>query len=497
MNAHRALVTGFAGLLLVAAPPATAEPVTPPPGSIAGTGATQILNLPYTISQPGSYRLARNFVYTGSLAINIVSDDVVLDLGGHNLSGGGAGATAIEMNNRSSITIRNGSMEDWLGNAITASGSGSPLTIEDMQFRSIGGNAIAVFLSTAIIRNCIVEDIGVNAVATGQGSVVENVTIRGAAFDGLVVASDVTIRNSHVFGAGSNGFRADDDCVFEGCTASLNGVGFSLRLGGVLENCTAAENLSVGVLAARGAIIRGVTAQGNGFGAAASVEAPFWGTSTSPEGTVTEPFTDPEAPDRGAAALEIDPRTGEVVAGAMVRTPTTGNDGIRVGLNSLVADCVAEGNAEDGIAADSGSRITGCVSRSNGATGINVADDCAVSDSIATSNTVQGVQCLTDGDIRRCVASNNGGNGIGVADDALVMHCKSEGNTGAGIYNSGTGTVIDTNHVAQNTGFGIESTNSFVVVVRNTLELDTLSVAGATRVGPLNDINNPWTNWQM
>ena len=109
------------GLLVISS--AFAQGPLIPPGAPAPTmktlqqiePRTAITNLPYTISQSGSYYLAGNYT-SSTTAITISADHVTLDLLGHTLTGpGAAGSTGILIAGatnapRSNITIRNGGL---------------------------------------------------------------------------------------------------------------------------------------------------------------------------------------------------------------------------------------------------------------------------------------------------------------------------------------------------------------------------------------------------
>ncbi len=51
-------------LATLGASPALAQ-LTPPPGAVAPTQSIEIFSVPFTITQPGSYRVARNLTATG------------------------------------------------------------------------------------------------------------------------------------------------------------------------------------------------------------------------------------------------------------------------------------------------------------------------------------------------------------------------------------------------------------------------------------------------
>ncbi len=100
------------GLLLLGAAAALAD------GDIysGGPWGTKITGLPYTISAPGAYYLGSSLTVAGSDGITINADNVTLDLMGFSLIYGTPGTgihSAIYMNGRTNVEIRNGAMDSW------------------------------------------------------------------------------------------------------------------------------------------------------------------------------------------------------------------------------------------------------------------------------------------------------------------------------------------------------------------------------------------------
>jgi hypothetical protein len=76
---------------------------------------TPITSVPFTISQSGSYYLAKNLTATGT-AITVGADNVTLDLCGFTLTGPGAASGTnygIYMSDKSNVEIRNGTVKDF------------------------------------------------------------------------------------------------------------------------------------------------------------------------------------------------------------------------------------------------------------------------------------------------------------------------------------------------------------------------------------------------
>jgi hypothetical protein len=90
---------------------------------------TTISSVPLTISAPGSYCLTGDLAISSGTAINIQSDNVVLDLNGHTLSGpgGSASTTGIFSNMRRGVRVHNGTLRGFL-NGVLIDDHNSPFT---------------------------------------------------------------------------------------------------------------------------------------------------------------------------------------------------------------------------------------------------------------------------------------------------------------------------------------------------------------------------------
>ncbi len=149
---RRALIAGIGGLAAGAtlfARNAKAGPLTPPPGPIGSTGRTvqdiydkiartdaglaepriPVQSLPgsatavHVISQPGSYYLSTNLIgESGKSGIEISSENVCLDLGGHQMIGVPGSIHAISaiggFATLRNVRIHNGSIRLWGGSGV-------------------------------------------------------------------------------------------------------------------------------------------------------------------------------------------------------------------------------------------------------------------------------------------------------------------------------------------------------------------------------------------
>lgn len=509
-------------LATLGASPALAQ-LTPPPGAVAPTQSIEIFSVPFTITQPGSYRVARNLTATGpEPMISVQAKDVTLDLGGHTLDGAGIAIYGIFIEGDGDrLHVRNGQVTNTVGSNVVA--NFRTITIEDMILSaSVSGNGIgAASGQPAIVRNVLVQNPGFNGVALSPGSVAENVVVVGAGNDGFSVSSRSVFRNCVAL-----------DCARHGFFFGTNG-------GAVLENCSANDNGGTGFWLRPGSVVRGGHAERNGQerardrGGAAPPARPQDGPSFDAAGA--EPIPHPH--DGYENPIVVDRRTGEQIAGLVTlplaprdRGLTSGGDGIRAGAGCTIEACVVLNNHGDGIAAGDGSTVIGCTARDNFNNGILVGASATVSRCTTTNNDAHGIvaglschisDCTANGNgatgiladdqsmLERCPASSNGANGFqadiacsligciargstssGIlvsGEDSVVRDCTARANGAEGIFvDSGSGAHIRGCHVATNLGHGIRIVGTFAFVIHNHVEADSIqSEQSSNRIGPI------------
>lgn len=124
-----------------------------------------------------------------------------------------------------------------------------------------------------------------------------------------------------------------------------------------------------------------------------------------------------------------------------------GGDGIFIGNGGTVGDCVASGNAHDGIETIVHAMVLACTVWTNGNDGIIVQRGSTVKD---------------------CTAGRNRRDGIGVTENCLAVGNNCVGNGNAGIKAYTDGNRIDSNSVMTNTVAGIDCVVSTAdLVIRN------------------------------
>lgn len=450
---RKCAIIASAGCLFAVSGLATAEPLNPPAGPVAGTGTTQIFSLPFTINEPGSYRLARDVTSPGGNGITITASNVTLDLGGHVMDGGGAGV-GIEgillSGSLEGVTIQNGTITNW-GNAAIFDGfsADTGVVVREIRATNLGLEGIRLSSSDALVIECIVTNAeGPGAAAGGT----EGGTLSG---QGIWVGDDSRIVDCKIINAGDEGILAGDRAVITGCIVSgatfLEGVaGIAAGNNAVIENCVSTGSVASGIAAGQRSIISQCTASDNGLAVA------FVGSGRTVDRRTGEivPLYEPSAP-------AIDGRTGEPILDRVFALFSTeggagSGHGFMIGNGSRIMDSVADSNSGTGFFLSNNTTISGCNANLNGADGISVNNDNVVNDNRATSNSGNGIVLGFDGN-----------------------HCEG-------------------NYLSSNFGDGLLVNESFAVVIRNHFELDNLNNAGGSfLVGPINDLASPTSNWDQ
>ena len=136
--------------------------------SAQGQVSTPIGAVPFTIKKPGNYVLKKNLrlTKTATAAINIASDDVVLDLGGRVLSSGLPTGTSVvgiqDAGGYGNIVVKNGTVRGFEQgvrlNSYQANVTG--VTVEDIKVDRSSGAGISVLGEQMIVRRCTVTNTG-------------------------------------------------------------------------------------------------------------------------------------------------------------------------------------------------------------------------------------------------------------------------------------------------------------------------------------------------
>jgi hypothetical protein len=216
--------------------------------------------LPTTITAPGIYCLTAAANVAGN-AIMIASDDVVIDLNGHAITGNGGGV-GIQSTAENRITVRNGTVRRFgYGIALGNAGTGDSLVVEHMRVEESNGTGIQVIGRAGVVRhNKLINNggtpgpgarYGINVsgpgshvhdnevVDTGIGAPGEVDGIRVAFAAGSVVQRNV-VSNSAAAGAFSRGIlfmRATQSAAVDNrVNGFASGIAFSGSSGIYMDN---------------------------------------------------------------------------------------------------------------------------------------------------------------------------------------------------------------------------------------------------------------------
>lgn len=204
----------------------------------------------------------------------------------------------------------------------------------------------------------------------------------------------------------------------------------------------------------------------------------------------------------------------------------TGNagDGLATGTNSVVSNCVVSGNKLSGFSGGNAS-FTNCTANANIGFGYFLFGGCVVTNCNAVGNGIQGTgflcsdsvlltNCLANGNVgsgfdlyanctaMNCVASKNGGDGFHFTSNNLLTNNSATGNTGDGFHGISSNNRIDSNHAIGNAGAGIHSASSTAdFTIRNTAYGNTpnYNPASGPYIGPTTTIpstaTSAWANF--
>ena len=169
-----------------------------------------------------------------------------------------------------------------------------------------------------------------------------------------------------------------------------------------------------------------------------------------------------------------------------------GSDGISLGNNALVLDCVSQGNAGIGIRTGDSCIIRDCVCRSNNE-GIVAGTTSIVSDCVARENEV-GIAVGESTRVEGCMVRVNSVVGIRLNDLSLCHFntCMLGSPAGIGIEVVGFNNRLEGNHCGAN-ATGMLVTGSANIIARNTCSANgtNWNIAANNVVGPILDRRSP------
>ena len=246
---------------------------------------TPIDSLPFTISTPGSYYLVSNLTATTG-GIDITADNVTLDLMGFTLFGNGVNDDGINLESRSNVTIKNGTVRDFGNKGIRQFDSTARNNrVFNVRALSNTETGILLFGHDGQVERSIASNNGAGGFQMNIGFTCVNCIATSNAGSGIAGATTITdsIANSN----GSTGIQGsfgalitNNSVAFNGGTWGIRGLSQSVIVGNVVRfntgtygiygssdsrmaDNTALNNSGHGIYGLDGSQITGNTVSGN------------------------------------------------------------------------------------------------------------------------------------------------------------------------------------------------------------------------------------------
>lgn len=228
---------------------------------------TPVSSLPFTITASGSYYMTQDLDGTTG-GLNINAPNVTIDLMGFTMDGNNVSDYGIYAENRSRITIKNGTIQSFGLGGIRLTeddGAGNEIIIENINVLDNGGTA-GIYISgdPARIKNCMAVNNSGDGISTSSDVlIVESSAIANSGY-GIRTGSNATLLKNKVRFNGStgiftstasiikdnttsqnsaNGISAGSSSVVSGNTAYLNNTGLFINTGGIaISSDSLAEN---------------------------------------------------------------------------------------------------------------------------------------------------------------------------------------------------------------------------------------------------------------
>ncbi|MDX2145909.1 MAG: right-handed parallel beta-helix repeat-containing protein [Planctomycetota bacterium] len=280
MQRRSMVVAGSIVPVVFAAGLLVAGPLSPPVGSVTSSYKTlgeveprialSAANTPgdgvsvFRITQPGSYYLTGNLsVPTGRSGVVIAAGGVTLDLSGYQISGQSGSLSGVTTLGaaHTNVTLRNGTIAVMGGDGV-ALGETNSGTIENVHVRSAGGNGILVGRSS-LLRDSSVSTSGANGIVLGFASIAERCTSLANAASGFVSEFGATLRTCSARDNSGAGFEVNQSSLIDCFSSSNDGNGFETGFRSRLVGCTSQHNLLVGIRGLDGATIEGCMVTNN------------------------------------------------------------------------------------------------------------------------------------------------------------------------------------------------------------------------------------------
>lgn len=187
--------------------------------------------------------------------------------------------------------------------------------------------------------------------------------------------------------------------------------------------------------------------------------------------------------------------------------------GIQADSSSQFISCTAFENVGEGITAGVGSLVLGCVVSDNESIGINASTDCSILKCSAYDNNDDGIRADENSVVRHCIVSFNDGSGIQLTGQSgAVIECTAHENDLNGIHCSNITQAdikVDGNSITDNDVAGLKMDAGGGLVIRNTaagnathytLHVNTnhgplVDVTGEGDISSVNNADHPMANF--
>lgn len=423
----------------------TAGPLNPPAGAVSSTYKTltevepriaiNSTNTPgdadsvFKITQPGSYYLTGNVSgASGKSGIEIATSNVTLDLGGFTVTGGAGSLHGIVNGSGGSIEV---------------------IKVRNGVIQNWGGDGVSLFATSHVQVENVQTNSCTTGILVGFNSTVRGCQVQANSLYGISVADIGVVQDCLAINNSSVGVRGAICLQASGCLLTGNGTGLICSVDGQIRSCVARSSSNFGFQLGEYTVVEDCIASasgGEGFLAAAQCQ-----------------FVRCEAQLNGLAAVR---------------------SGFIAGARSSLIDCSSIQNGLHGISAGDGVLVRGCNTASNTGAGISANNGCHIDNNLTRNNQQDGISVNFS-----CAVIGNNCNGDGTA----------AGTHGA-IKAIGQANRIEGNNISY-ADRGLYLTSGGNAVFRNSVKGCTVNfdIVGGNDVGPIGSAataTSPWANIQ-
>lgn len=244
--------------------------------------------VPFSITQSGSYVVTEDLTFAGlGNAILVDASHVTLDLNGHTVTATGFGDAIAQVATNRGLAVRNGAVLSVLGAGINAQGANvriEQVTVAGWNSAAILTGPGAMLRDVSVGANASTNLAGLRAVETGDGSLLDGISVRGLAtgggtVKGVLAGDGSNLRNLAVQGNDSAGswtaVEAGNGSVLTGIQVGDNEAAFSMTgirigRGGIVADSTSGAATSPlftqGIDAGSASVLAGVSVSGVDIG---------------------------------------------------------------------------------------------------------------------------------------------------------------------------------------------------------------------------------------